>query len=305
MNMTYSDETGYRIINVGKDRINRLNDRFVKYLLTGPKSKPILVDFINDALLFEDEDKIVDLEVISSELVPDTKNMKLAVLDVSTKLADGRTIDVELQIVNHHDFHKRAPYYWAMRHVNKLKSGMTFIQIQPTITICLLAFDLLEEEEPYRNSYSIRNDKSGNSLCEDMQIIYLELPKFLQHLGTAHPKTGLEKWLLYFCNEEGERMEKAIAEDSVLLMAKDLESSFWADEKEKELYFQRQRLLLDAYSDEHTWEVLLEQEKEKAEKALKERDREVARSLLEKNMGISEIAQISKLSEREINRLRN
>ncbi|MDR1977401.1 MAG: Rpn family recombination-promoting nuclease/putative transposase, partial [Synergistaceae bacterium] len=87
-----------------------------------------------------------------------------------------------------------------------------FAKISP----CLLAFDLLEEEEAYRNAYSIRNDKSGNRLCPDLQIIYLELPKFLRHLGTAHPRTGLEKWLLYFCNKEDERMEKIMEEDSVL-----------------------------------------------------------------------------------------
>jgi DNA-directed RNA polymerase specialized sigma subunit len=105
-------------------------------------------------------------------------------------------------------------------------------------------------------------------------------------------------------------MEKAIAEDSVLSMAKDMELSFWADEKEREYYFQQQRLLLDAYSDEHTWEVLLKQEKEKAvkekEKAVKERDREVARSLLAiGGMDVEKIAQVSGLSEGEIRKLQN
>jgi flagellar biosynthesis/type III secretory pathway protein FliH len=59
-------------------------------------------------------------------------------------------------------------------------------------------------------------------------------------------------------------MEKAIAEDSVLSMAQGMELEFWADERERELYFQHQQLLMDAYSDEHTYEVLLKQETEKA-----------------------------------------
>jgi predicted transposase/invertase (TIGR01784 family) len=261
--MTTGSET-FRIINVGKDRINRLNDRFAKYLFAGPRSKPILIGFVNSVLLLEGGDRIVDLELLSTELVQDAAKMKLSVLDASAKLADGRTVDIEVQVLNRRDFRKRAPFYWAMRHVKKLAVGMTYVQIQPTITICLLAFDLLEEEEAYRNGYSIRNDKSGSRLCADLQIIYLELPKFLRRLGAAHPRTGLERWLLYFTNEEGERMEKVMAEDSILSMAKDRELSFWADEKERELYFQHQRLLLDAYSDEHTWEVLMEQEKEKA-----------------------------------------
>jgi predicted transposase/invertase (TIGR01784 family) len=160
---------------------------------------------------------------------------------------------------------------------------MTYAEIKPTITICLLAFDLLEEEkEEYRKSYSFRNDKSGNRLCDDMQIIYLELPKFLKFLGADHPRTGLERWLLYFSNEEGERMEKAMAEDSVLSMAKDVELSFWADEKEREFYFQYQKYLMDVYSDEHTYEVLLKRERERSEKAIEKAEREKEKAEREK-----------------------
>jgi len=261
------NESTYHIINVGNDRINRLNDRFAKYLLTGPRSRPILIDFINDALLFEGEDLIVDLELVSGELVQDTAKMKLSILDVSAKLVDGRTVDIEVQVVSYRDFRKRAPYYWSMRHVKKLEAGMTFIEIKPTITICLLAFDLLEEEEAYRNTYSIRNDRSGNRLCADLQIIYLELPKFLRRLGAAYPKTGLDRWLLYFCNEEGERMKKAVAEDSVLSMAKELEQGL--------------------------------------ERGLAQGKREMARNLLKMGVGAENIAQASGLSEKEIEELRN
>jgi hypothetical protein len=41
-------------------------------------------------------------------------------------------------------------------------------------------------------------------------------------------------------------MEKRLEEDSVLSMAKDVESEFWADEREREMYFQHQQLLMDA-----------------------------------------------------------
>jgi predicted transposase/invertase (TIGR01784 family) len=191
--------------------------------------------------------------------------MKLSVLDVSAKLSDGTTVDIEIQIVNRHDFRKRAPYNWAMRHVKKLSAGMTFIQIKPTITICLLAFDLLEEEESYRNSFRIRNDDSGKLLCDDLQIIYLELPKFRRYIGkTAEPRTGLERWLLYFTNEEGERMERVAADDPAIFLAKTLEKGYFANETESELYFQTQKRLITEMSDQLTYGILLEEAKQKA-----------------------------------------
>jgi predicted transposase/invertase (TIGR01784 family) len=221
-------------------------------------------------------------------------------------------VDIEIQVVNYHDFRKRGPFYWSMRHAKKLEAGMGYSQIKPTITICLLAFDLLEEEEAYRNSYGIRNDKSGNRLCEDMQIIYLELPKFLRYLGGEHPRTGLERWLLYFSNEEGERMNKAVAENPALGPAKEIESVFWADEKERELYFAHQRMLMDEYSAEHTFEYLLAQEKEKTaqaeekgiEKGIEEGVARVARNLLEDGFDMEKIIRVSGLSREDIEKLR-
>jgi hypothetical protein len=59
-NMRHHNET-LRIIDVGPNRINRLNDRFAKYLLAGPKSKPVLIDFINGVLLLDGTDRIVGL----------------------------------------------------------------------------------------------------------------------------------------------------------------------------------------------------------------------------------------------------
>jgi predicted transposase/invertase (TIGR01784 family) len=212
-----------------------------------------------------------------------------------------------------------------MRYVKKLEAGMAYAQIKPTITICLLVFDLLEEEEAYRNAYSVRNDKSGNRLCEDMQIIYLELPKFLRHLCEGRPSTGLERWLLYFTNEEGERMDKAVAENPALSAAREMESVFWADAKEKELYFAHQRMLLDAYSDEHTHEYLLAQAVAQAkeegikegiekgleegiekgiEKGLEEGVTKVVRNLLQKGFDMETIVQVSGLSKEDIDKLR-
>jgi predicted transposase/invertase (TIGR01784 family) len=152
-----------------------------------------------------------------------------------------------------------------------------------------------------------------------MQIIYLELTKFLRSLGADHPRTGLERWLLYFCNEEGERMEKVMMEDSVLSKVKDIELSFWADEKEREIYFQHQQLLMDTYSAEHTHEFLLRQERERAEKAERGKEKaaqdaleqgiekgiekgrfEIAQRMLARKMSIGEIVDLTGLDEKEI-----
>jgi predicted transposase/invertase (TIGR01784 family) len=111
--------------------------------------------------------------------------------------------------------------------------------------------------------------------------------------------------MLYFSNEEGERMNKAVAENPALGTAKEIESVFWADAKERELYFAYQRMLLGAYSAEHTHEYLLAHaKKEGIEKGLEEGVAKVARNLLEKGFDIETIIQVSGLSREDIDKLR-
>ncbi|MDR2175996.1 MAG: hypothetical protein LBO82_08710 [Synergistaceae bacterium] len=120
-------------------------------------------------------------------------------------------------------------------------------------------------------------------------------------------------------------MEKVMAEDSVLSEVKEIELSFWADETERELYFQHQQLLMDTCSAEHTYDFLLEQarenikkereraeqEKERAEKAERDKEkaaqdgleqgkREMARNMLKLGFEMDRIVQASGLSEEEI-----
>ena len=117
-------------------------------------------------------------------------------------------------------------------------------------------------------------------------------------------------------------MEKVMKEDSVLSEAKEAELAFWADERERELYFQEELRYLDEYSAKHTFDFLLKQERERAElekeqalkekeKALKEKEKEnqdalrkvkleMAHNMLKLGIDMESFVQGSGLSEEEI-----
>ncbi|MDR0764268.1 MAG: hypothetical protein LBE65_01585 [Synergistaceae bacterium] len=104
----------------------------------------------------------------------------------------------------------------------------------------------------------------------------------------------------YFSNEEGERMNKAVAENPVLLAAKELDSMFWADKNEKEKYFAYERMLMDAYSAEHTHEYLIAKARKEGKK---EGIESVTRSLLAEGIPIATIAECTGLDEKTIRAL--
>lgn len=134
---------------------------------------------------------------------------------------------------------------------------MNYLEIKPTILICILAFDLLHEKN-FRNTYSIRNDETNSRLCDDMQLVFLELPKFKKAM--SRPMTGLERWLFYFATEEGEEMEmmEHIAQhDPAIAMARLMEREFWANEYERELYFAEQKRIMDEISAVKNYDTLI------------------------------------------------
>jgi predicted transposase/invertase (TIGR01784 family) len=286
--MTYINETPH-IVDVGENRINRLNDRFLRYIMTGGNGQRILVDFINDALQLKEDNVIENIENLPFDLSGDYAKMKLSVFDVVAHRVDGRTVDVEVQFVNRFDFRKRAPYYWSLAHVKKQKECMAYVQIQPTIVICVLTFDMLDDEDRYRNSFKIINEDSGRCLCDDLHIVYLELPKFRRQIGKKNiPSTGLDKWLLYFSNEIGERMNNAAETKPAAALAMQLETEYWSNEAEKNLYNAEQRRMLDEIGEELAFGILLEESRIEAEKARDEARQAMQKSQESLQRGVNE-----------------
>ncbi|MDR3353901.1 MAG: Rpn family recombination-promoting nuclease/putative transposase [Synergistaceae bacterium] len=316
--MTCISETSH-IVDVGENRINRLNDRFLRYIMTGENGQKILVDFINDALLLWDDNVIETIENLPCTFSDDCAKMKLSVFDAVARRLDGRTVDVEVQFVNRFDFRKRAPYYWSLTHAKKQKECMAYVQIQPTIVICVLTFDMLDDEAGYRNSFKIINEDSGRCLCDDLHIVYLELPKFRRQIGKKNiPATDLDKWLLYFTNEGGDRMEKIAAEKPAIAMAMRLESHYWTDAEEKILYAAEQRRMLDEIGEELAFGILLDAARAETEKArnetlrksqenlqrgIAEGKRSVAVNLLKIGTDVNKTAEVTGLTIEEVENL--
>ncbi|PIE55039.1 MAG: hypothetical protein CSA35_02830 [Dethiosulfovibrio peptidovorans] len=315
-------------IDVGENRINRIHDRFFKSLFGRKEHCAILLDFINDIVFPEGERHFTKLIKTNTEMPPAVQHLKLSQLDLSVELDDGVTVDIEVQLLNRRDFKKRAPFYWAMRHSSKLESGVPYSKITKTIVICVLAFTLLREEKPYRNVYGIANLKSGKPLCDDMQIIYLELDKF-QKEDPLPRQTGLQRWLTYLSNVEGEKMREIAEVDKEIAQALLFERNFWADRDQMLNYVPEQKVLIESLMNESDYEERIEEARgegrvegrvegraegrvegraEGRAEGLEEGDRKralsIAWNLLGRGMSEAEVCDITNLSPDDIAHLR-
>ena len=87
--------------------INPKTDFAFKKIFGSTESKDILISFLN-ALIYNAEAVIEDLEIIDPYLSPRIQGLKDSYLDVKAKLNDGSIVIIEMQVLNVESFGKRV-----------------------------------------------------------------------------------------------------------------------------------------------------------------------------------------------------
>ena len=168
---------------------------------------------------------------------------KLTRFDVACELDSGESIDVEVQVINYQNMERRTLYYWSQMYLNGIVSGEHYEELRPAITINILSFRLLPQENPHA-MYSIYNIETGERLNRDMELHFLEIPKFINK--PVQNMTKMERWMAYFSNKlnQQEREELAMS-DTAINSAYDAASKFFLSPQERMNYVNRQMAIMD------------------------------------------------------------
>lgn len=140
--------------------------------------------------------------------------------------------------------------YWARLYLLSLPPGGAYQDLKPCITINLLRFNLLPQEEAH-SMWSIYNAETGDRLNKDLVFHFLEIPKY-----TKLPKkrisdmTKMERWLAYFANQlSDDEKGELIMSDEAIYKAVDAARTFLQNDAERRAYINRELAILDYNSD--------------------------------------------------------
>ena len=283
---------------------NPLNDYLFKFIFGREERKRITLSFLNAVLNREGEDALMDITFIDREFDPQFADDKQSQLDIYGIASDGSQINIEVQLVNLYNMQKRTLYYWA-RMYQTLHKGMEYQDLNPSITINLLNFQLLPQEIPH-NMYGIYAIVSGHRLTEDLEIHFLEIPKF--KLKSVKEMKRLEKWLAYFSNKLNERETEELAmSETAINEASQAEHVFMQRDVERWQYEQREKAMRDYISAMSTSrrEGLRQGLEEGWREGRREGMLEMARSLLALNVPVDVIEKSSGLTHAEIRALQS
>jgi predicted transposase/invertase (TIGR01784 family) len=175
--------------------INPKTDYAFKKIFGSSESKDILISFLN-ALIYEGNPTIEDLEIINPNLPPQVEGLKDTYLDVKAKLADGTLVIIEMQVLNVQSFGKRVLYNAAKTYAFQLQKGEGYRMLKPVIALTITDFEMFPSSAELISRFVYKEVNSNLIYPEnEVDLVFVELPKFSKE--EKQLETLTDKWIYF------------------------------------------------------------------------------------------------------------
>lgn len=179
--------------------LNPKTDFAFKKIFGSRQSKDVLISFLN-ALLYEGQPTIEDLEIIDPYQAPQLKGMKDTFLDVKATVKDGKTkggktVIIEMQVLNVIGFEKRVLYNASKAFSIQLDSGEDYNKLHPVIALTITDFEMFPESSQVISRYVMKEVNDLTTYSNDIELAFVELPKFTKSLDELTSVT--DRWIYF------------------------------------------------------------------------------------------------------------
>ena len=191
---------------MGKSKIDLMNPKvdFVFKCIFGNEKQPeIHISFLNGVFDLTYEKRIVKVEIENPHLKKEEIEDKYSILDIKATANDETKIDIEIQIANKYDMIPRTLYYLSKLIEGQLKEKDQYKKLMKSVTINILDFKILTENDRIHNSFVFKEKETNEVLTELAEIHFIELEK-LRSKKDIDKNSLLNEWLMFIENPESE-----------------------------------------------------------------------------------------------------
>src|SRR5919199_2022571 len=169
-----------------------------KKIFGSSDSKDILINFLN-AILYEGQPLIEDLEIIDSQPENPTLGTQETRLDVKATINGDRIALVEIQLINVPSFGNRVLYNAAKSYSQQLTGKDRYERLKTVISLKIADFEMFENQPEFMSRF-VFQEKEQQFECPDTEIelVFIELPKFSKELATL--ETTADQWIYFLKN---------------------------------------------------------------------------------------------------------
>ena len=179
---------------------------FTKIFGQHPK---LLKSFLNAVLPLPEHSLIDSLVYLPREQAPQIPAFKYSIVDVKCTDQQGRIFIVEMQVQWTKSFIQRLLFGTSTAYVRQLERGEQYDLLKPVYGLGLLNDVFDRESSEWYHHYKLVNVKDTQRDIKDLQLIFIELPKF-HSTSMSHRK--LQILWLRFLSELNEKTKQVPAE---------------------------------------------------------------------------------------------
>lgn len=178
---------------------------------SGPLTIPMTNDYLFRALLQRNNkvlkglicsllhlapEKILSVEITNPIELGTAVNDKTFILDIKVCMNNHTIINLELQVINEHNWVERSLSYLC-RNFDNLHTGEDYQEVKPVIQIGLLNFTLFPELPEFYATYQLLNVKNYSLYSDKLRLSVLDLTQI--KLATEEDKSfHLDYWASLF-----------------------------------------------------------------------------------------------------------
>ena len=167
-------------------------DFVFKKMFGSPENSVALIGLLNSIL--ELPRPITDVIIQNPFSYQEFENAKTVVLDVKARDSSGRIFNVEMQIAIHPGLLQRMMYYVSQMYTDQLSEGDDYVQLNTTISICLLTGTLYPESDQTHHRFEMMDAESRRKLDRAVEVHTVELRKFEFDETTISNASSLARW---------------------------------------------------------------------------------------------------------------
>ena len=292
--------------------ISLMSDFGFKRIFANPEHPHILISFIETVIPTL---SIHSIEYLDTTQFTDHLDDRTSIFDVFCRLDDGSFVVVEMQQIRQEHYVDRTILYASHVLQRQAKKGPWNYELPPVYVISLLDFRLHPEDRQLVHTVRLQSDQHPQQPFYDkLQLIYIQLPNI-----TIEPQhnTSLKQWLQLIRNLHTRDTPMNIDTNSPI--SKAMIDAMTLAEFEK--LTPEQKILIDiaqyAETEQYSkiWTAHNDGLKQGIEQGIEQGREEgiqegeyqakinTAQKLLQRKMDIADIAEITGLSEIEINQM--
>ena len=245
------------------------------------------------------------------------KEQKYGILDLGVELANGKFVNVEIQLRNFNNIEERTTFYASKKITEQLGNGTNYEDLKPVIIIAILDYSFIDLPDYFTETIRVSANHRNYELNNTVKYYYIELNKFRnQNPDMSIP---LNQWLAFLDMERSDLLDMAKKKNNLIKKAVENYEVLTGDAEIKRLA----EIKLMSDLEEHSAltsarangkarglkeGLKLGREEglqEGREKGLQEAKKEIIINLLKENISLEKISKISGLSINKIKEIQD